>query len=199
MAWILVLLETPWAGWGNPVLAEATEGWGDFSRDPLLQTWIIPLFLLLFLKKNSPSVHFIPMTHLFCNWNFVHLDLPLPFLSFPKLPSRSGFSFHLFCCVALGKWHVLWAYSFSHLCNVYEVIVRTDEALFTKCLAQNQCMTGTQSMVAFFFFSLDYSQGLSVITPIQSCALVSPLFTLIPFRIIRFLICLVEYLAAELC
>ena len=39
------------------------------------------------IEYNPQTVHFIPVTHLFCNWNFAPLNPPPPYFTHPPLPS----------------------------------------------------------------------------------------------------------------
>lgn len=77
---------------------------------------------------------------------------------------------------------------------MYEVIVSVDEGLFTKCPAQNRCITGAQLTVAFFLSSPADSKTLSYLW-IQSCILIfflSLFHHYAPFRIVTVPICLEE-------
>ena len=68
--------------------------------------------ILTIIEYVNHAEHFTPLTHLFCNWKFVHLNLPHPFL-FSPTPFPSGNHQFVLCiydsvsCISLSdKFHL---------------------------------------------------------------------------------------------
>ena len=75
-----------------------------------------------YLIYSSHTMHFLPVTHLFCNWNFIPLSLSHMFFSSPHSPSplATACLFSVYVILYLFYLHLFWlfildfTYKWSH-------------------------------------------------------------------------------------